>query len=91
LPSKVASFIRPVKNDLGSKTPGVYRIRCTRGKVCIGQTGRLIETKIKEHHRHIRFYHPEKSAVAEHITDLGHHVQFQDTSILVKKPETWNA
>jgi hypothetical protein len=51
----------------------------------IGQTGRSIETRIKEHHRHIRLYHPDKSAVAEHSMNLGHRIQFQDTRILATR------
>jgi hypothetical protein len=30
----------------------------------VHQTGRSTETRVKEHHRHICLYHPEKSAVA---------------------------
>jgi hypothetical protein len=30
--------------------------------------------------------HPDKSAVVEHSINLGHCIQFHDTSILVKKP-----
>jgi len=39
------------------------------GKVYTGQTGRFIETRIKEHHRLIRLYRPDKSAVTEHSND----------------------
>jgi hypothetical protein len=52
----------------------------------IGQTGRSIETRVKEHQRHIRPAHPEKSAAAEHSINLGHPIQLHNTSILVKKP-----
>jgi hypothetical protein len=38
------------------------------------------------HHWHIMLYHPaDKSAVAKHSINLGHHIQFQDTDILVMK------
>jgi hypothetical protein len=53
--------------------------------VYIGQTGRSIETRVKEHQRHIRIAHPEKSAVAEHSINLGHRIQLHNTSILAKK------
>jgi hypothetical protein len=50
------------------------------GKVCIGQTGRL-----KEHQRHVRHEHLDKSAVAEHSVDLKHRIQFHTTSSLTTK------
>jgi hypothetical protein len=84
-PRKIATFLRPVKDDLGLKTPGVYSIPCECGQVYIGQTGRYIDTRIKEHHRHIRLAHPDKSAVAEHSISQGHPVQLQDTKILSNK------
>jgi hypothetical protein len=34
-PRKVVSFLRPVKDDLGLKTPGVYSIPCKCGQVYI--------------------------------------------------------
>jgi hypothetical protein len=49
------------------------------------QTGSSIETRVKEHQRHIRLKHLDKSAVAEHITNLGHRIQLQDTTILSTK------
>jgi hypothetical protein len=53
--------------------------------MCIGQTGSPIETRVKEHHQHIRLYHPEKSALSEHSINLGHRVHLHNTSILAKK------
>jgi hypothetical protein len=83
-PRKLSSFLRPVKDHLALKTPGVYSIPCECGKMYIGQTGRSIETRVKEHQRHIRLAHPEKSAVAEHSINLGHRTQLPNTGILAK-------
>jgi hypothetical protein len=63
---------------------GVYSIPCECGKVYIGQTGQPIETKCKEHTRHLCLNQPEKSAVAEHSTELGHQIKFKDTEVLTK-------
>jgi hypothetical protein len=82
---KIASYLRPVKDDLGLKTPGMYSILCECGKVYIGQTGRSIDTRIMEHHRHIRLANQDKSAVAEHSISWGHRIQLQDTKILSTK------
>jgi hypothetical protein len=84
-PRKIASFLQPVKDNLGLKTPGVYSIPCECGQVYIGETGRSIDTRIKENHRHIRLTHPDKSAVAEHSISRGHRIQLQDTKILSTK------
>jgi hypothetical protein len=83
---KISSFLRPAKDDLGLRTPGVYSIRCKCGQVYIVQTGRSVDTKLNEHQRHIRLEHPDKSAVAEHSINLGHHIQLQNTTILSTKP-----
>jgi hypothetical protein len=65
-PKKVSSFLWPVKDELGLRTLGVYRIPCECGKVYIGQTGRSMDTRLKEHQRHTHPEHPDKSAIAEH-------------------------
>jgi hypothetical protein len=85
-PRKISSFLRPVKDDLALRTPRVYIIPCECSQVCIGQTGRSVDTRLKEHRRHIRLEHPDKSAVAEHSINLGHCIQLQNTTILSTKP-----
>jgi predicted GIY-YIG superfamily endonuclease len=47
-------MLRMVKDNLGLKVPGVYRIPCERGKVYVGQTGRSTEARCKEHEAHTR-------------------------------------
>ncbi|PNF33765.1 hypothetical protein B7P43_G10211, partial [Cryptotermes secundus] len=81
-PNKLSSFLRPVKDSLGLRTQGVYSIPCECGKVYIGQTGRSVYMMLKEHQRHIRLKHPDRSAVVEQSIDLGHRIQLQNTSIL---------
>jgi hypothetical protein len=53
--------------------------------VYIGQTGRSIATRIKEHSRHIWLRHPEKSVVAEHRLTPDYLIRFQNTQILSTK------
>jgi hypothetical protein len=67
-----------VKDDPGLKIPGVYGIPCECGKTYIGQTNRTIETRHKEHMRHLRLGQPDKSAVA-HDLETGHRVEFNYT------------
>jgi hypothetical protein len=80
-PKKIPGFLRLVKDDLGLKTPGVYNVHCECGQVYIGQTGRSIETRVKEHQLHICLQQPDKSAVTEHSISLGHRIQLQNTTI----------
>jgi hypothetical protein len=82
---KLSSLLRPVKDHLGLRTPGVYRISCECGRVYIGQTGRFVDIRLKEHQRYIRLEHPDRSAVAEHSIDQGHRIQFHNASILATK------
>jgi hypothetical protein len=77
-------MLRPVKDDLGLKVPGMYRIPCECGKVYVGQTGRSIEARCKAHMRHVCLKQPDKSAVAEHNFNTGHRTDFSSTSVLDK-------
>jgi hypothetical protein len=69
-------------NGLGLNVLGVYRIPCECGKVYVGQTGRSIETRCKEHRRHICLDQPDKSAVAKHSINTGHCLDFSYTLVL---------
>jgi hypothetical protein len=81
----IYSFLRPVKVNLGLRTSGVYRIPCECGRVCIGQTGRSVDIRLKEHQRHNRLEHPDKSAIAQHSVGTGHRIQCHNTSIVDTK------
>jgi hypothetical protein len=82
---KLSNLLHPIKDNLELRTPGVYRIPCECGKVYIGQTGRSIDTRLKEHKRHIRLEYPDKSAVAQHSFHQEHRIHFNCTSILSTK------
>jgi len=84
-PRKISSYMLPTKHAPGLRTPDIYRIPCECGKVYIGQSGRSIQLRIKEHKRHMRLVQPDKSAVAEHSLNHNHIVRLQDTKILSSK------
>ena len=83
---KLSTLLRPVKDDLGLKILRVYSLACECCQVYIGQTGRSVETRIKEHHRHKRLGHGEKSAVTERRFIHDHLIKFKDTQILSTVP-----
>jgi hypothetical protein len=78
----ISRFFRPVKDDLGLKTPEGHIIFCECGKVYNGQSSRSFETRLKEHRRHTSLAQPDKSAVAEHIITHNHVIQLRDIEIL---------
>ena len=82
---KIASYLPPFNKALGLRTPGIYRIPCECGTVYIGQSGRTVQHRIKEHSRHIKLDQPNKSAVAEHSMNLDHKIKFQDTKLVSTK------
>jgi hypothetical protein len=85
--------VAPCRYGVNRRFGGTYRLylqgRRTKDTRCIQyptrQTGRSVDTRLKEHQRHIRLEHPDKSAVAEHSIELGHRIQLQNTSILATK------
>jgi len=81
LPRKISSYMPPTKDAPGLRTPGIYRIPCECGKVYMGQSGRSIQLRIKEHRRHVRLAQPDKSAVAEHSFNEDHIIRLQETKL----------
>jgi hypothetical protein len=70
-----------VKNELRLGTP-VHSILYGCGRVYIGQAGRSIQTRIKEHYQHILFGYPDISAAAGRRFNHNHLIKFQESPIL---------
>ena len=64
----------------------VYSIPCTVcSAVYIGQTSRSLETRMKEHKAAVKHAKIENSAVAEHVWQKNHQIDFNNVSILVQE------
>jgi len=69
--------IDPAKQD------GVdYRILCECGKVYIGETGRSVQERIKEHDRDIRLARTQTSTVSKHTNETGHHPLWNEVKFI---------
>ena len=79
---KTINMLRPVKDNLGLRTCGIYCIPCKCSKVYVGQTSSTIEIRRQEHIRHLGLCQPEKSAVAELKINTGHEIKFERTQKL---------
>jgi hypothetical protein len=81
---KIRDIIRNVKEKDRMETEGVYKISCrTCQQVYVGETGRTIKTRMKEHDAAIRLGYTERSAVAEHA-ERGHEIDVNNPEILAK-------
>ena len=64
----------------------VYRIPCECCQVYIGETGRSMQDRIKEHDRDIRFARTETSAVSEHAHNTGHKPLWNEVKFIDRDP-----
>jgi len=76
------------KVSLEKKVCNVYSIPCGDCNVkYIGETGRSLKTRRKEHEAAVRLLKTEKSALAEHANSTGHAIDWANTSILQGEPK----
>ena len=73
--------VDPVKQD-----GVVYRIPYECGKVYIGETGRSMHERIKEHDRDIRLARTQTSAVSEHAHKTGHYPLWNEVKFIDRDP-----
>jgi hypothetical protein len=87
---KLRQLLVHPKDPVGLKTPGIYSVPCECGKIYIGETGRTIETRMKEHLRHYRLGQLEKSAVAEHSILENHCIHWEEAGLLCRSHGYWD-
>ncbi|XP_078384814.1 uncharacterized protein LOC144667294 [Oculina patagonica] len=78
-----SQLVRPKDAVDSTKQDGVvYRIPCECGKVYIGETGRPMQDRIKEHDRDIRLARTQTSAVVEHTNNTGHYPLWNEVKFI---------
>ena len=67
------------------KQKGVYSIPCSCEIPYIGETGRSIQTRLKEHSADIIHDRHQKAALAEHAHHSRHHIQIERTKLIARE------
>jgi len=79
--------VRPKDALEQTKQDGViYKIPCECGKVYIGEAGRAMQERIKEHDRDIRLACTQTSAVSEHTNETGHLAIWKEVKFIDRDP-----
>ena len=75
------------RTPLQQRAGVVYRIPCgSCSKVYIGQTGRTLEHRLKEHKRALTSGNTAQSAVAEHAVDHVHEIDWKEAEVVDSHP-----
>ena len=68
-----------VRND-------IYSISCMDCEVkYMGETGRALGTRTKEHHSSVKYEKTESSALAKHVIDNDHRIAWEDVKIVFRE------
>ena len=82
-----SQLVRPKDAVDPAKQDGVvYRIPCECGKVYIGETGRPMQDRIKEHDRDIRLARTETSVVSELAHNTGNKPLWNEVKLINRDP-----
>ena len=80
-------LVRPKDALEPTKQDGVvYKIPCECSKVYIGETGRAMQDRIKEHDRDIQLARTQTSAVSEHANKTGHLPIWKEVKFIDRDP-----
>ena len=70
------------------KSGVVYRIPCADYDVLVGQIGRNLLLRIKEHKKAVETFNTDTSALAEHVLFEDHHINWEETTVIGGHPFT---
>ena len=78
--------MRSVKDAISpEQLKGVYKIDCSCGKSYIGETGRSLQKRLKEHGVDIKHERLRTSALAERSSKTKHQVCLEDAKIIARE------
>ena len=84
--STIKQGMKSVKDNQDQlQQKGVYIISCSYGKQYIGETGRSVRTRLKEHSADIRRERTRSSALAEHVGKTNHHICLEETKVVARE------
>ena len=87
-PGTIRQSLKSVKDNIDKQQlKGVYKIDCSCGKSYIGETGRSLQTRLKEHGADIRIGRSRTSALAEHSSKTKHHICLENASIIAREEQ----
>ena len=73
--------------DFEEKRGLVYQISCHDcDAIYIGETGRSVKTRKREHVSAVRNFDPEKSALCQHVLEHDHVIDWENVEILKSEP-----
>ena len=85
-PNSIKKMVDSLKDPVDPKYfKGVYSIPCSCNKAYIGETGRSIETRMKEHMADLRHDRHKRSALAEHAHLTQHHICLENAKVIAKE------
>lgn len=67
---------KPIKKDV------IYKIPCECSKSYIGETGRTLEIRLKEHQTSIKKRDPDISKLCEHFYKTGHRLLWDEAKVI---------
>ena len=62
----------------------VYLVSCECGSQYVGETGKNLNSRIKNHKDALRLDRPQSSAIATHVYDTGHNCNFDSAEVISK-------
>ncbi|XP_033123480.1 uncharacterized protein LOC117122112 [Anneissia japonica] len=90
-PNKLSRTLQTHKDKPPANSQqGVYRIPCECGKVHIGETGRDLRTRLKEHQGHARRGEQQKSSIVMHSHTQQHRVCWDKSELIAIVPSWYS-
>ena len=87
-PNYLRTMLDKSKDPIDSKNQkGVYKTTCSCGEAYIGETGRSIATRLKEHSVDLRHESIRNSTIAKHSHKIKHHIFLENSKVLVIVPK----